>query len=64
MPAMQRRQRLRVVDQQRHRAALHRVVDEGLAVELGAGQRREQEPGLDRARIGRQAADIGIAVRR
>ena len=64
MPPMQRRQRLRVVDQQRSRAALRRLFDEGLAIVLATGQRREQEPGLDHARIRREAADVGIAVRR
>ncbi len=45
-------------------AARHRVVDEAAAVDAAAGQRREQEAGPNVARIGGQAADVGIARRR
>ncbi len=59
---MQRRERLRIVDQHRDGAASHGVGDEDFAVDLGARQRRKQEAGLDRARISREAADVEFAV--
>ena len=61
---MQRRECLRIVGQHRDGAAPHGIGDKDFAVDLGARQRCEQEARLNRARIGREATNVGIAVQR
>jgi len=53
---------LGIVDQQRHGTRATRLVDEGLAVRLAAGERRKQESGST-CRESAASADVGIGGR-